>query len=146
MLKYSLVLLAVLTTACGAPPEEEQTPPSQQQLAPPPPVTLGDMWSCHYVTSAGDGFSHDIYKYSDGSVFTSCEIADGRSQFINVEMFRGNQAGAATAGCNLTADWDSSATNGWWKFSFNGTTSTATYNDIGSTFNGNVITMTCTKY
>lgn len=141
MLKYSLILLAVLSTACGAPPEADED--AEQKLQ-PPPVTLGAHWLCSYIGS-GAGFTHSIHQYSDGSIFTSCEIDDNYDTTSSLSLFRADQPGAATASCLVTYDWDAPSA-GWWKFTFNGTSSKATYSDSGSTYNGMVQNLACTKY
>lgn len=86
-----------------------------------------------YLCTDNNGAYHDIYKFPDGSVITSCEIdwmADGvTSGFM---IYKAGQTGATTATCLIS---------GGARFAWNG--------NLGGTLTiGGTQTyaMTCTKY
>jgi hypothetical protein len=85
------------------------------------------------------------YDFSDGSVLTSCMVADRSTSYTNTFMYTAGQNGAATGACMLVYDIDSTVSFGFWSFSgtAQGPAATAAYSDSGSAYNGTRVTITC---
>jgi hypothetical protein len=89
---------------------------------------------------------HRIYKYADGTVITQCEVDAGDVTTASTLIFKAGQTGAQDASCLLVRDIDSTPSFGYWGFSYNGSSSRATYNDASSPYSGYAVTLTCTSF
>ncbi|MCI0573735.1 MAG: hypothetical protein L0Y66_23615 [Myxococcaceae bacterium] len=86
-------------------------------------------------------FNYDVVTYATGDKFVSCSVETDFSTNSSATMWKAGQNGATDAACSVTADSDSTATGGWWRFSDEGGPR-AVYSDSGSTLNGDVVTFT----
>jgi hypothetical protein len=137
----------LILLGCGAGSEGRQGPigPIGPEGPPGPAgMTLKEDIFCSVVSSGV--FSHFIYKFSDASVMAVCEVGDSEYTVSATRLYKSSQVGAATAACQVGNDWDSTKNYGYWSFSYNGTSSTATYNNAGSTMDGQTRSLTnCAK-
>ena len=89
-------------------------------------------------------FWHSLYRFSDDSVLTTCEIGDAEYIIQGVRMYQGTAPGAAVGYCQVGNDWDGTLTGGYWDFTLTGPdTSVATYRDQSSSMDGQSRTMAC---
>lgn len=90
--------------------------------------------------SGGYYFRYQHATFSDGSAFVSCEVRDNYTTASSSTIYSASQNGAAQGGCTVTMDSEGTLASGWWNFIRSSATATATYNDVGSTINGSVVT------
>lgn len=99
------------------------------------------------VDSVGRGFdvAHGVYRYTDGSVLTTCEVSGGLTQTTGVYAYKSSQSGADSGGCVVTFDVDSSS-SGFWDFSLRtgGAESIAKYSDKSSIHDLRFTVLKCT--
>lgn len=101
---------------------------------------------CKYST--GGYFEHSMYKFSDGSVMATCEVADNVYSISKTEFYKPSMSGAAVGGCIVFNDWDTTGSAGYWVFENNASanSSTATYKDSSSPQNLTSRTLPCMTY
>jgi hypothetical protein len=141
MFQHIAIGTLFLFVGCGAGTSGPQGPEG-----PPGPsgMTLKDSISCSNVTVGV--FNHVIYMFSDGSVMTVCEVGNQDYTVSSTRLHKANQVDATNASCQVGIDWDGSKSYGFWSFVYNGSSSTATYNDPGSPVQGQTRSLTnCTK-
>ena len=140
--------LCLSTTACEGPigPAGPAGPVGQ------PGSGLKQQFICDgFADLVGDGrgfgLQHNIYRFHDGSVMTTCEVDGGMDQSSSTRLYKGDQNGAAPAACYLTFDADTSSA-GYWEFrlSEEEMASLATYHDTASALNGRVFRAPCKAY
>lgn len=140
---YALLMLLACGTPGPAGPPGPPGPPGAPG-SPGPGLYIQTSAYCSVVQSGGL-FTHNVYTFSDGSVMTTCEVADGEYSIESTRLYKSTQNGAATAACSVTNDWDGTLTAGYWSFAKgpNASASVATYNDSGSPMHGQTRTMPC---
>lgn len=159
-------LLALVLVACGGEvgPQGLPGPQGEPGVVGPqgpqgpvgPPGASGAGLTAQFIctgfvalasSTSGAGVSHDVYLFADNSVMTTCVVRGGSDQSSNVEFYAGSQTGARTGGCSALFDVDVSSA-GYWTFalSTDRRTSTATYVDSGSQYNGRSGVLTCVQY
>jgi len=140
--------LCLSTTACEGPigPAGPVGPVGQ------PGSGLKQQFICEgFADLVGDGrgfsLQHNIYRFHDGSVMTTCETIGGMDQSSSTRFYKAGQNGTAPGGCYLTFDADTSS-SGYWDFRLTEeeSVSLATYRDTASTLNGRVFRMPCKVY
>jgi len=157
------VIIAVALVACEGPmgPTGPRGPPGTQGVAGPagePGVDGGDgkdgasgigivsttRCSGAALLSTTYNLLHDVYRFADGSVMATCMVWAPSGGFTGTNLWRGGSNGATNGTCLLTQDVDG-ASYGFWGFGpASTTTSSATYNDSGSSSNGRVFSLSCT--
>lgn len=108
-------------------------------------VTISTIVSCTVINSTGK-FDYQHYLFSDGSLMVECEYSGVSFTISSTRLYKATQTGASTGACTFVGDLDGTASGGWWNYTYDGTSAKATYNDVGSTYNGTNYTLTCSHY
>jgi hypothetical protein len=157
-MKALVALVAVLFLACAGPEGDEGPPgpPGPQGERGLPGINGGSLTSsltC-YQTPVSFGsftlaFEANRYNFSDGSVMTTCAIADWAAGYFGMNMYKPSQNGAQTGACFVSYDVDATnPTGGYFLFSVRegDLVATATYADAGSSSNNRVQSISCTRH
>lgn len=89
--------------------------------------------------------THEVYVFRDGSVLATCSVWMPAGAFTGTWLWPKGTVGAAQGSCFVKADSDATAkTFGYWSMErMSPASSTASYSDPGSQYNGRVFTITC---
>lgn len=129
-----LILLSLLLAGCGS-----SDPAASSGVSVKTDTQCSASWS-----NGGTTYSliYQNLKYSNGDAFVTCEVEGGAYSSTSTNYYRANQTGATSGACTLVNDLDT-ATGGYWIFGLAGSSASATYQDIGSSNNGSVVSLTC---
>ena len=148
MKRTVLALVAVsFLTACGGsegPPGPKGDKGDTGPAGPTGPAGTSAAAGLNQTTNyscinTSNGARHEVYKFPDGSVMTSCEMIwslDGSASSFN--LWRAGQSGANTGYCSVIASGGS-----WAEFNWNGNLA-STLTVHGSSVQ--TFALTCTKY
>lgn len=108
---------------------------------------LSAYWDCSKAT-ANYSLGYRVYEFSDGSVMATCDVEDAAISGSRTFLWKSTQSGSQTGACMLTYDLNSPMAGGWFDFALTKTTNagSATYHESGSTLDGQIMPLTCTKY
>lgn len=144
MMRRMRKLLAVVTvvlSACGPGPAG---PAGPQGPSGPSGVSFKSALHCYDGKAlAALSFYYDLTRFTDGSVFVSCEVANASAGWQNNYFYASTSKGAADGFCSVGYDADGPASFGSWSFVTSGTVVKATYKDTGSPSDKYVVTLTC---
>ena len=151
------LILLVALVACEGPmgPAGPQGPPGAKggDGYPGPPGQDGSALAytilCHGYATAGAtslALDHTTYVMTDESIVTTCSVENGLAEISGINLFTVDQAGAATAGCELVLDLDG-ASSGYFTFDMNPqrSMSKVVYRDAVSPYNGSTASIACVR-
>lgn len=141
MRRIALGMLAAVLFACGG----KVGPAGAKGETGAPGLTITGEGECS-ASQGGYLFLYETALFGDGSRWTRCQVSNGTLSATDTELYRSGSAGATAGTCFMVLDSDSTATGGTWNFALVGTGATATYKDVGSAINGQVVAMTCTVH
>lgn len=89
--------------------------------------------------------SHEVYVFADGSVLATCSVWMNDGAFTGTWMWPNGTTGAQRGSCFARADTDTANKSfGYWSMErMSSTSSTASYSDPQSQYNGRVYTIAC---
>lgn len=148
------VILCSILAACGPGepgpmgpqgPQGPQGPVGTPGANGTPGITLTSVLGCAGTVTVGMftvNLLHDAYRFSDGSVMTTCEVWYPDFAAHGLDFWQPGTNGAAASGCTVFADVDGGS-YGRWTMSITGSQSRAQYLDTSSSQNGRSFTLPC---
>ena len=88
---------------------------------------------------------YDLTRFSDGSVWASCEVANAAIGAQDNYFHAAGTKSATDGYCTVGFDSDGAASFGSWTFVVSGSAATATYHDKSAPSDGYVLTLGCEK-
>lgn len=147
-MRKALLLVALLSACIEGP----MGPPGPQGEAGPQGASGSGLASATYCEGAGRFgsfsvvFSHDIYRFSDGSTLATCALYTSATGFQSSFLWPSGSRGAEVGGCFVRLDVDTSS-SGEHVFEMSSEVSSiVTYDDSGSSEDNRAFVLSCKKF